>query len=122
MERPGPSRRMAMAGAAALLATKKAESEEVMRHVALLGDSVIDNKAYVGGSPDVTEQLLTLVPKGWRVTKLAGDGAMTSGVMRQLNDVPKDATHIVMSVGGNDALQQSGILDAPARSFAEVLF
>src|SRR5206468_5306770 len=36
--------------------------------------------------------------------------------------IPEDATHLVLSVGGNDALDYSGfILHEPARSFAEVL-
>jgi hypothetical protein len=41
---------------------------------------------------------------------------------RQLNPLPADATHIVLSVGGNDALDYSSLLlHEPAHSFAEVL-
>jgi hypothetical protein len=36
-----------------------------MTHMALLGDSVIDNKTYVGGGPDVTEQLRMFAPKDY---------------------------------------------------------
>jgi hypothetical protein len=50
-----------------------------MTHVALLGDSVIDNKPYVGGGPDVTEQLGNLAPREWKITRLALDGAVSSG-------------------------------------------
>jgi hypothetical protein len=39
----------------------------------------------------------------------------------QLDRVPRDATHLVLSVGGNDALLNSDLLEAPARSSAEVL-
>src|SRR4051812_12432731 len=92
-----------------------------MPHIALLGDSVIDNKAYVGAGPDIAEQLKALIPKQWKVTRLAVDGAVTSRVLRQIEDVPADATHLVISAGGNDALAQSGILESAARSVAEVL-
>jgi hypothetical protein len=69
----------------------------------------------------VAEQLTSLVPKQWRVTRLAVDGAVSSGVLRQLEALPPDATHLVISAGGNDALAVSGILDASARSVADVL-
>ena len=49
---------------------------ENMTHIALLGNSVIDNKAYVGRGPDVAEQVRNLVPNEWKVTRLAIDGAM----------------------------------------------
>ena len=39
-----------------------------MTHIALLGDSVIDNGAYVGRGPDVAEQVRNLVPDEWKVT------------------------------------------------------
>jgi hypothetical protein len=43
-------------------------------------------------------------------------------VARQLQRSPEDATHLVISVGGNDALDQSSLLlHEPAQSFAEVL-
>jgi GDSL-like Lipase/Acylhydrolase family len=92
-----------------------------MTHIALLGDSVIDNKAYVGDGPDVAAQVRKLVPKEWRVTRLAIDGAYAWSVLGQLEDLPTDTTHIVISAGGNDALGESGVLDTPARSVAEVL-
>jgi len=114
------SRRRAMAGAAAILASG-APSEEAMMHIALLGDSVIGNKSYVGGGPDVAEQLRTIGPKRWTVTRLARDGALVSGVTTQLAEVSKNTTHLVISAGGNDALQHSSVLDAPANSVAQVL-
>jgi hypothetical protein len=54
------------------------------------------------------------VLKDWRVTRLAIDGAVTSGVVRQLSQEPADTTHLVIRAGGNDALQEAHILDAPA--------
>lgn len=90
-------------------------------HVVLLGDSVFDNAAYVGGGPDVLAHLRQRMPADWQATLLAIDGDIISGVERQLTRVPADASHLVISVGGNDALGYSSILAAPSRSIAESL-
>lgn len=89
-------------------------------HAILIGDSVFDNGAYVSGGPDVVRQLRALLP-GDRAMLRAVDGAVLADVPRQLADLPEDATHLVVSAGGNDALQASGVLDGPARSVAEVI-
>jgi len=94
----------------------------VVSHVVLLGDSIFDNARYVPGGPSVIEHLRKCLPHGWRATLLARDGASTAEVGHQIDQVPQDATHLVLSVGGNDALDHSGlILHEPAGSFAEVL-
>jgi hypothetical protein len=90
-------------------------------HIVLLGDSIFDNAAYVAGGPDVVEQLRQKLPPGWRATLRAVDGAVATAVPRQLEEVPRDASHLVLSVGGNDALSHIDLLDRPARSFTEVL-
>jgi len=92
-----------------------------MPHVVLLGDSIFDNAAYVAGGPDVVEQLQGILPAPWRATLCAIDGAVVADVERQLPRIPRDATHLVLSVGGNDSLRFLDILDRPARSTAEVL-
>lgn len=92
-----------------------------MPHAVLLGDSIFDNAAYVGGGPDVVHQLREDLPPGWRATLAARDGSVTADVERQLQAIPADATHLVVSVGGNDALGYLEILEMPARSVAEVL-
>jgi hypothetical protein len=91
-----------------------------MRHVVLLGDSVFDNGAYVGGGPDVAAQLREALP-AWRTTLLAVDGSTVSDVPGQLAGLPPDASHLVISAGGNDALGHAAVLDAPSRSVAESL-
>jgi hypothetical protein len=83
-------------------------------HVVLLGDSIFDNKAYVGEGPDVITQLRQELPSGWQATLLALDGDVMAGVDRQLRLLPADATHLVISVGGNDALGFADILQMPA--------
>ena len=90
-------------------------------HVVLLGDSIFDNKSYVGRDPDVVAQVREALPAGWRATLLAVDGDVTGGVERQLRSLPADATHLVVSVGGNDALGFAHVLNQPAGSVAEGL-
>ena len=91
-------------------------------HVVLLGDSIFDNACYVPGGPSVIEHLKRTLPSGWRATLLAVDGAHADGVHRQLESLPADATHLVVSAGGNNALGASGlILQETAKSFADVL-
>jgi GDSL-like Lipase/Acylhydrolase family len=75
-----------------------------MAHIILLGDSSFDNWKYVQPEPDVVAHLRKLLPAGWQATLRAVDGAVTSDVADQLADLPHDATHLVLSVGGNDLL------------------
>ena len=51
----------------------------------------------------------------------AGGGGrrVASDVQSQLTRVPADATHLVVSVGGNDALRREGVFGEPARSVGE---
>jgi lysophospholipase L1-like esterase len=90
-------------------------------HVVLLGDSIFDNAAYVAGAPDVIRQVRKRLPQGSKATLVAVDGSKIGDVGRQLRRVPLDATHLVLSIGGNDALGSSDFLSAPARSTAEAL-
>ena len=92
-----------------------------MNHVVLLGDSVFDNAAYTGGAPDVVRQVRRLLPDGSRATLGAVDGGTTGDVRDQVRHLPADATHLIVSAGGNDALGYIDFLGAPARSTAEAL-
>jgi hypothetical protein len=92
-----------------------------MQHVVLLGDSIFANAAYVGGGPDVVAQVRQKIPSGWRATLEAVDGATIANIGEQLEGMPHDATHIVVSVGGNDALGHSVVLAEPSRSVADSL-
>jgi GDSL-like Lipase/Acylhydrolase family len=90
-----------------------------MPHLVLVGDSILDNGAYTRGGPDVVSQVRALLPSGWKATLLAVDGSTTDHVAGQLTRLPKDATHVVLSVGGNNALMHLGSLDSPASSMAK---
>jgi hypothetical protein len=92
-----------------------------MPHVVLLGDSVFDNAAYVAPGPDVVRHLRERVAADWTATLLAVDGHVIADIPRQLGRLPVDASHLVVSVGGNDALGASGVLESPARSVAEAV-
>ena len=76
-----------------------------MKHIILAGDSVFDNRTYVEvGEPDVRDQLADLLDDGDKVTLVAEDGAINEDLSKQLDNIPKDATHLFISTGGNDAL------------------
>jgi lysophospholipase L1-like esterase len=120
-----PSRRTLIAGmtfiAAAQLFGGRVKAGGDMKHVVLLGDSIFDNKRYVGDGPDVIEQLKADLPPGWTASLGAIDGSTTRDIAGQIAKLPADATHLVISVGGNDALKHKGLLDETASSVAEVL-
>jgi GDSL-like Lipase/Acylhydrolase family len=90
-------------------------------HIALLGDSIFDNVSYTGGEPDVVTHLRALLPTGVRATLLAVDGAVTRSLTEQVRRIPANATHLVVSIGGNDALGYLDLLDARATSTADAL-
>jgi hypothetical protein len=96
-------------------------AESLMYHVVLLGDSIFDNARYVPDRPPVIEQLRQALPPGSRATLLAVDGSVTEDVAGQLRELPPDATHLVVSAGGNDALGEVGILSEPACTVGEAL-
>jgi lysophospholipase L1-like esterase len=90
-------------------------------HVVLLGDSIFDNASYTRGEPDVVTHLRGVLPAGVRATLCAVDGATTAGLANQVKRVPRDATHLIVAIGGNDALGNADLLDRPVSSTAEAL-
>ncbi len=91
-----------------------------MTHIVLLGDSIFDNKAYVGNEPDVVSHLQKLIPPDWQATLKAVDGNMAEDVSRQLLEIPPDSTHLFVSAGGNNAIMNADILGLQVNSAAEV--
>jgi hypothetical protein len=90
-------------------------------HLVLLGDSTLDNGAYTGGKPDVLAQLQRILPPHWSASLAARDGATIKTIPAQLARRPARATHLLLSVGGNDALAREGLLDEPAGSVAAAI-
>jgi hypothetical protein len=81
-----------------------------MNHVVLLGDSIFDNARYVPDRPAVIDQLRKALPAGWRASLLAVDGHITEDVQRQLAELPADASHLVVSAGGNEIILREAFL------------
>jgi hypothetical protein len=88
-----------------------------MPHAVLLGDSIFDNQAFVRrGEPDVIHQLRGGCPRTearrcWRWT-----AASRRGLAPARAPAPTEATHLVLSAGGNDALGQVSVLNETAPS------
>ena len=91
-----------------------------MKHITLLGDSIFDNKVYVKGGFDVISHLQEQMPDGWEATLRAVDGSRAQDVSAQLGKIPDHATHLFVSVGGNDALYEADILQMKVSASAEV--
>jgi len=69
----------------------------------------------------VVSHLRALLPPPWEASLLAVDGATTAGIPTQIARMPADATHVALSVGGNDALGHYDLLSAPVTSTGEAL-
>ena len=91
-------------------------------HIVLLGDSIFDNAPYVGptGKP-IIDYLNENLGENNRATLLAEDGATISDVTQQAKDLPKDTTHIFLSIGGNNIRKYTSILEETDTSVLEVL-
>ncbi len=91
-----------------------------MNHLVLLGDSIFDNRAYVSGGLDIISHLRQQIPSEWHASLKAIDGSVVVDVPRQVLDLPADATHLFVSVGGNDAIQNADVLQMMVSSSTEV--
>ncbi len=90
-----------------------------MQRIALLGDSIFDNAPYTAGGPAVIDHLRRLLLTGWGADLLAVDGATAREVPQQLQHLEAAHTHLVLSVGGNDALMRADVLETPVHSSGE---
>ena len=78
-------------------------SEKASPLVVLLGDSVFDSRPYLRGMPDMATRLGHLLAHG--LSRLgAVSGSRFGDIRRQLAAVPPEATHLIVSLGGNDLL------------------
>ena len=90
----------------------KIEGKEGIKVVALLGDSIIDNKVYVEQNElSVTEHLQKINDEDYYFEMIAVDGDTTKEVIdNQLEKIRANNSHIVLSIGGNDLLQKLDIM------------
>jgi lysophospholipase L1-like esterase len=92
-----------------------------MRHLALLGDSILDNSPYTAPEPDTADCLQRALGPAWTVELLARDGSTMADLRFQLSHLPAHADTAILSIGGNDAIEHIGILNQAATSSGEVL-
>ena len=92
-----------------------------MENVVLFGDSIFDNAAYTFGDLAVIDQLRLALPPKSTATLLAVDGHTTRDVITQIQRLPANASHLVLSIGGNDALDQEAILAARVGTVIQAL-
>jgi len=99
-------------------------------HVVLLGDSIFDNGVYVEGPPVIDQlkkqlsswkELFSLKESKTTCTLLARDGNVLSNILSQVSKIPTDATHLFVSIGGNDALGCMYQLQSPATDMESAL-
>ena len=83
-------------------------------HLILLGDSTLDNWRYTDGKPTVEDHIRAQLASESEVELRAEDGSKVCHIAGQLEELPPTATHLVLSVGGNDALGHINVLDRPA--------
>jgi len=100
-------------------------TDEMIRakpHPVLCGDSIFDNAVYVRrGEHDVLGHLTELLDDRRGATLLAIDGSRTSDMADQFALIPDEATHLFISVGGNDALGKIVLLERDCPSVEEAL-
>lgn len=84
-------------------------------HVALLGDSTLDNAAYTEGGPDVVAHLNALLPDSDRATLMARDGAVIASTELQvralrelLEDEEKDDPGAAVTLQGTGGMPGPG--------------
>lgn len=90
-------------------------------HIVLLGDSIFDNAAYVPDGLPVIEHLRQIIAPNCQATLLAVDGGITVDVSGQTVGIPDTATQLVVSVGGNDAIQYIPMFCNPVKNVGEAL-
>ena len=92
-----------------------------MPHIVLFGDSILDNGVYVEPGCATIDALSKRLPSGWEATLLARDGAVVNEIQWQFKEMPPTATHVVLSVGGNDAIMQVTVLAERVRTVGDAL-
>ena len=92
-----------------------------MKHLVLLGDSILDNSPYTAPAPDTSTILRTALGSGWTVDLLARDGSTMSDLSSQLRHLAAVPAVGVLSIGGNDAIGDIDILTPAVARTTDVL-
>ncbi len=89
----------------------------VIRHVVVLGDGLGD-LARVQQQGTLEGKLLPARREPWRLTLLPASDVARASLKPE---IPDDATHVVISIEGNRAIEASGVLSGQPASFEEGL-
>jgi len=89
-------------------------------HIVLIGDSVLDNASYVDSGESIQDLLHKAIPNA-TISLLAVDGSMTTDISKQIANFPQDATHIIFSCGGNDAINSIDVLNQSTSTIEDAL-
>lgn len=92
-----------------------------MKSIVLIGDGTLDNELYSEGAPSIAEHLGELLPLEWQVSSLAQEGSSLAATAEQIDSIPMHASHLVVSMGGVDALANVDLFTLPIKSAGEGL-
>lgn len=96
-----------------------ARRRQRFRHVVLLGDVLLDAYGSIDKSPGNFENdLLPGTGSQWKISVVSAAEVERAGASLTL---PEDATHALIFIEGNHALEQSGLLDRPPDAHAQTL-
>ena len=93
----------------------------MVQRLALLGDSILDNKPYVAPEPDTATHLQRSLVHSWIVDLLARDGSEMPDIRFQMDDLPAVPDLAILSIGGNDAINHIGLLEHRATTTTDLL-
>lgn len=89
------------------------------RHVVLLGDALLEAYISIDKSPGAFEDaLLPGTRNQWKISVVSSDAVERAGPSLVL---PEDATHAIIFIEGNYAIEQSGLLHSRAEARAQTL-
>ncbi len=91
------------------------------QHIALLGDSVFDNDTWARPEPEVLTCLREYLPSDWTASLHARDGSTLVNVGGQTARLPRETTHVVASMGGNDLLTLPMVMPRYTATTVELL-
>ena len=91
------------------------DPQDVIRHLVLMGDALQNIDL---GHGDAESALVPRPRNPWRLTVIPAPHTLPRGHVRE---VPEDATHVVISVEGAWAIEQSGLLQAGTQTIRDAL-
>jgi len=89
------------------------------RHVVLLGDALLDAYRTIDKTPGKFEnEILPGTRDEWKLSVIS-----TAEIAREgpAHPLPKDATHAMIFIEGNDAIERSGLLDRRPDAYGQTL-